>query len=115
MRFLPYDPEQEFLLPPSVHDVLGPQPLCFFVRRMVARLDLSAFEEDYEEEGRPAHHPAMRSSVWLYAYALGLTSARRLGQRLASLADCYLAGGAQPDYRTLNEFHQRHPMICPPR
>ncbi len=110
MRFLPYNPEQDYLLPPSVHDVLSPRHLCFFVQRVVARLDLSAFEQDYEEEGRPAYHPALMLSVWLYAYALGLTSARRLEQRVREdLAFRYLAGGAQPDYWTLNEFRQRHP------
>ncbi len=110
MRFLPYNPEQDYLLLPSVHDVLSPRHLCFFVQRVVARLDLSAFEQDYEEEGRPAYHPALMLSVWLYAYALGLTSARRLEQRVREdLAFRYLAGGAQPDYWTLNEFRQRHP------
>ncbi len=49
-------------------------------------------------------------SVWLYAYALGITSSRRLEQRVREdLAFRYLAGGAQPDFWTLNEFRQRHP------
>ena len=110
MRFLPYNPEQDYLLPPSVQDVLGPQHLCFFVRRLVARLDLRAFEQDYEEEGRPAYAPALLVSVWLYAYALGITSSRRLEQRLREdLAFRYLAAGAQPDFWTLNEFRGRHP------
>jgi len=39
MRFLTYNPEQADLLPPSVRDVLGADPLCFFVHRAVERLD----------------------------------------------------------------------------
>jgi len=110
MRFLPYHPEQDYLLPPRVHDVLSSRHLCFFVRRLVARLDLSAFEQDYEEEGRPAYAPALMVSVWLYAYALGITSSRRLEQRLREdLGFRYLAAGAQPDFWTLNEFRRRHP------
>ena len=54
MRFLPYNPEQDYLLPPSVHGVLGPQHLCFFLHRVVERLDLNAFKQDYQEKGRPA-------------------------------------------------------------
>ena len=35
MRFLPYEPNQAWLLPPSVKDVLGANHLCFFVHRVV--------------------------------------------------------------------------------
>jgi len=72
--------------------------------------DLGAFEQDYEEEGRPAYAPALLIKVWLYAYALGITSCRRLEQRVREdLGFRYLAGGAQPDFWTLNAFRQRHP------
>jgi transposase len=82
MKFLPYDPEQAYLLPPSVRDVLGEDHLCFFIHRTVERLDLSGLEEDYAEEGRAAYAPALMVKVWLYAYALGVTSSRRLEQRV---------------------------------
>ena len=110
MRFLPYNPEQVYLLPPSVRHVLGPQHLCFFLHQAVERLDLSAFDRDYQEEGRPAYAPALLLKVWLYAYALGITSCRRLEQRVREdLGFRYLAGGAQPDFWTLNAFRRRHP------
>jgi transposase len=110
MKFLTYSPDQGYLLPPRVESVLGRNHLCFFVRRMVEKLDLSGFESDYGEEGRLAYHPALMVGVWLYAYALGMTSSRRLEQRVREdLAFRYLAGGAQPDHWTLNEFRRRHP------
>lgn len=47
--------------------------------------------------------------VWLYAYALGVTSARRLEQRIREdLGFRYLAGSATPDFWALNEFRKRH-------
>jgi len=98
------------LLPPSVAEVLGEKHLCFFIRRAVERLDLSAFLAEYAEEGQPGYHPALMVGVWLYAYALGITSSRRLEQRVREdLGFRYLAGGAQPDFWTLNEFRRRHP------
>ena len=110
MRFLPYSPDQAYLVPPSVREVLGEEHLCFFLRRVVERLDLRAMEQSYDEEGRPGYHPALLVSVWLYAYALGVTSSRRLEQRIREdLAFRYLAGGAQPDFWTLNAFRRRHP------
>lgn len=108
-NFLEYNPEQAYLLPPSVRDVLGDEHLCFFVHRAVEKLDLKEFEAAYSEEGHPAYHPALLLKVWLYAYALGVTSSRRLEQRIREdLAFRYLAGGAQPDYWALNEFRKRH-------
>jgi transposase len=76
MKFLPYEPDQAWLLPPSVKDVLGNDHLCFFVHKVVERLDLSRFEEGYGEEGRRAYAPALMIKVWLYAYALQVTSSR---------------------------------------
>jgi transposase len=109
MRFLPYDPDQAYLLPPSVKDVLGKEHLCFFVHRVVEQLDLRGFEQEYGEEGRLAYAPGLMVKVWLYAYALQVTSSRRLEQRVREdLAFRYLAGGATPDYWTLNAFRTRH-------
>lgn len=108
-NFYEYNPEQGYLLPPSVRDVLGKEHLCFFVHGAVEKMDLAAFEASYSEEGHPAYHPALLLKVWLYAYALGITSSRRLEQRIREdLAFRYLAGGAQPDYWALNEFRKRH-------
>ena len=108
-NFLEYNPEQAYLLPPSVRDVLGEDHLCFFIHRAVEKLDLQRFEAGYSEEGHPAYHPALLLKVWLYAYVLGMTSSRRLEQRIREdLAFCYLAGGAQPDFWALNDFRKRH-------
>src|SRR5579863_170957 len=108
-KFLDYNPDQAYLLPPSVGDVLGPDHLCFFIRRVVAKLNLSAFRDEYGEEGGQAYAPEMLVSVWLYAYALAVTSSRRLEQRIREdLAFRYLAGGATPDNWALSAFRRRH-------
>jgi transposase len=108
-KFLDYNPDQAYLLPPSVRDVLGAGHLCFFLRRVVAKLNLNSFREEYGVEGGQAYAPEMLISVWLYAYALGVTSSRRLEQRVREdLAFRYLAGGAAPDHWTLNDFRRRH-------
>ena len=108
-RYLPYCPDQAELLPPSVLDVLGSDHLCFFVHRVVERLELSRFHASYSEQGGQLYHPSLMLKVWLYAYALGVTSSRRLEQRIREdLAFRYLAGGSQPDYWALNAFRWRH-------
>jgi transposase len=108
MKYLTYNPEQGYLLPPSVRDVLGEDHVCFFLHRMVEQLDLSGFEKGYVEEGRAAYHPSLLLKVWLYGYVLGITSSRRLEQRIQEdLAFRYLAAGAAPDHWTLNDFRRR--------
>src|SRR5271163_3826832 len=108
-KFFDYNPDQAYLLPPSVREVLGPEHLCFFLRRVVAKLNLEVFRNEYGVEGGPAYAPEMLVSVWLYAYALSVTSSRRLEQRIREdLAFRYLAGGATPDHWTLNAFRARH-------
>lgn len=42
-RFLPYQPDQAYLVPPSVKDVLAGDHLCFFIHRVVEGMDLSQF------------------------------------------------------------------------
>src|SRR5260370_16629045 len=78
-RFLPYQPDQAYLVPPSVKDELGEDHLCFFIHQAVEHMDLKSFEQVYGEEGGALYCPALMLKVWLYAYALGITSARRLG------------------------------------
>jgi transposase/IS5 family transposase len=108
-NFYEYSPEQAYLLPPSVREVLGEEHLCFFIHRAVEKLNLEGFVEGYSEEGHPAYHPSLQVKVWLYAYALGVTSSRRLERRIQEdLAFRYLAGGARPDFWALNEFRKRH-------
>jgi transposase len=108
-RFLPYNPDQAYLLPPNVKDVLGSDHLVFFVHGVVERLNLEEFTQAYGEEGGAVYAPELMLKVWLYAYALGVTSARRLEQRIREdLAFRYLAGGATPDNRALSAFRRRH-------
>lgn len=108
-RYLPYCPDQGYLLPPRVDEVLEADHLCFFVHRVVERLDLGGFEAAYSAEGGMLYHPSLLLKVWLYAYALGVTSSRRVEQRIREdLAFRYLAGNARPDYWALNAFRRRH-------
>jgi transposase len=109
-RYIAYNPDQVWLLPPSVREELGEDHLAVFVHELVERLDLKQFEDEHSEEGRPSYAPQLLLKVWMYAYALGVTSSRRLEQRIREdLGFRYLAGHLRPDHWTLNEFRRRHP------
>jgi hypothetical protein len=58
--FRSYLPEQDLLLPPSLHDWLPGDHLAYLVSDMVDQLDLSGIESVYEEE---EHRSATVSSA----------------------------------------------------
>jgi transposase len=108
-RFKVYSPDQAYLLPPSVQDELGADHLCFFIRGVIERLDMSVFVQSYSAEGGGLYAPELMLGVWLYAYALGITSARQVERRVVEdLAFRYLAAGARVDNWALSGFRRRH-------
>lgn len=50
-RFFTYDPNQAYLLPPNVKDVLGGEHLCFRLQAMVEQFDLRQFEQATARKG----------------------------------------------------------------
>ena len=72
--FRPYDPDQMLLLPPSLRDWLPAGHLAEHVSDLVDGLDLSAFYERYEADGRrkPPYEPRMMLKDLIYGYATGL-------------------------------------------
>src|ERR1700746_4202124 len=102
-RFRQYNPNQAYLLPPSVKEVLPAGHLCFFLQEVVAQLDLEPFEQEYSDEGGQLYHPALMLSVWLYAYATGVTAGRELERRVREdLPLRYVAGGGRQDHWALH-------------
>jgi transposase len=109
MPFQEYSPEQAALLPLHVRDVLSEKHLVFLISAMVEKQDLRAWESVYSEEGQRPYHPALLLKVLLYGFALGVRSSRKLEQRVREdLGFRYLAGGAEPDHKTICEFLRRH-------
>jgi transposase len=109
--FRPWDVEQRWLLPPSVHELVPAGHLAHFVRETVREnLDLSAILSAYaEERGYPPYHPAMMVALLLYAYSRGVYSSRRIAQACEERVD-FMAVTAlnRPDFRTIAAFRQRH-------
>ena len=109
--FRPWDVEQRWLLPPSVHELVPAGHVAHFVRDTVREeLDLSAIFAAYDEErGYPPYHPTMMVALLLYAYSRGLYSSRRIAQACEERVD-FMAVTAmnQPDFRTIAKFRRRH-------
>jgi transposase len=105
-----YTPDQAFLLPPSLAELLPADDPVFFLREVVkTRLDLSAFHERYAcERGQPPFHPALMVGLFFYGGMQRIYSSRRLAAAcLRDVGFMILSGGARPDYHTIGEFRQR--------
>jgi transposase len=106
-----YQPEQDFLLPPSLRDWLPEDHLAYFVSDVVEQLDLSAIESVYQEEqrGQPPYHPRMMTKVLIYGYCVGVFSSRRIQKKLSEdVGFRVLGAGNQPDFRTISDFRKLH-------
>lgn len=109
--FRPWDVEQSWLLPPSVHDLVPAGHLAHFVRDLVRdELDLTAIYETYDEErGFPPYHPAMMTALLLYGYTQGLFSSRKIARACEERVDFMAVTAMQrPDFRTIAKFRLRH-------
>lgn len=106
-----YEPDQDFLLPPSLREWLPEDHLAYFVSDVTDQVDLSAMDAVYGEEqrGQPPYHPRMMTKVLVYGYCVGVYSSRRLQKRLEEdIAFRVLAAGNRPDFRTISDFRKIH-------
>lgn len=106
-----YQPDQMFLMPPSLRDWLPEGHLAFFVSDAVDQLDISDIQNEYEKElrGYPPYHPRMMLKLLIYGYCVGVRSSRKIARKVEEdIAFRFLAGGNMPKFRSIAEFRQRH-------
>jgi transposase len=109
--FLPYEPNQTFLLPPSPAEWLPENHLVYFVSEIIDRTDLGKFYARYEGDGRrnQPYDPALLVKVLVYGYATRVFSSRKLARKLyEDVAFRFLGAGNFPSHRTICEFRMRH-------
>jgi len=109
--YRPYEPDQMFLMPPSLTDWLPAGHIVYFVREILDAIDLSPITSVYEDEerGYPPYNPRMMTGILLYGYCNGITSSRKLARHCQEdVAFRVLAANNQPDHRTICDFRKIH-------
>ena len=107
--YLPYEPDQQLLLPAALQKWLPDDHLAYFISDVVDQLDMSEVTARYERErrGGPPYHPRMMVKVLLYGYCVGVASSRLIAQRLhEDIAFRVLAANNTPDFRTISDFRK---------
>jgi transposase len=109
--YLPYEPQQQMLLPHALQDWLPEGHLAYYISDTIDSLDLSAFHARYAGGGsrNQPFHPAMMVKVLVYGYATGVFSSRKMAKKLhEDVALRVLAAGNYPAHRTICDFRAVH-------
>jgi len=109
--YLPFEPRQKFLLPPSLEEWLPEGHLAYFVQDVVSELSLEAIYAHYERDhrGAPPYHPQMMVALLVYGYCVGVPWSRKI-ERMTyeDVAFRVLAAGQHPDHTRISEFRRLH-------
>jgi transposase len=109
--YRPWDPDAYRQQAHSPHSKLSEGDLVFFFLDVIPQLDLSAVYAPYEDQlrGAPPFDPRLMTCLWLYAYAVGVFSSRKLATACErNLAFLAIVGDDRPDFRTLSDFRKLH-------
>lgn len=109
--FRPYEPDQEFLLPPALRDWLPPDHLVLFVMDLVRELELSEIYLSYDgsKGGKPPYNPTMMTTLLFYSYCVGVFSSRKIEKACHErIPFRVLTADQHPDHDTIAAFRRRH-------
>lgn len=109
--YIPYEPDQQYLLPCALQDWLPQGHLAYYISDTVDSLNLRAFHARYAGGGsrNQPFHPAMMVKVLVYAYASGVFSSRKIAKKLhEDVAFRVLGADNFPAHRTIRDFRALH-------
>lgn len=109
--YVPYQPDQQYLLPCALQEWLPQGHLAYFISDTVDSLNLRAFHARYAGGGsrNQPFHPAMMVKILVYAYATGVFSSRKIAKKLhEDVAFRVLGANNFPAHRTIRDFRALH-------
>ncbi|MFR9547101.1 MAG: IS1182 family transposase [Rikenellaceae bacterium] len=99
---------QNLLIPPSFGDLVPATHRVRVVNSVLDRIDVSDLLQSYKGGGNSCFHPRMMLKILVYAYLNNIYSGRQIEQQLQeNIPFMWLAGGAKPDFRTINYFRSK--------
>lgn len=106
-KFKSIENDQLFLLPPTIGDFIPEGHLARVISEIVDTFDTIKIEERYSYQGQKSYHPKLLIKLWVYGYATGTLSGRKIATKCETdTAWMYLAGMHRPDFRTINDFRK---------
>ncbi|MBV6439389.1 MAG: IS1182 family transposase [Haliscomenobacteraceae bacterium CHB4] len=103
--FKEYDQNQFVRLPIQIEEFIAPGHLVRIIDGVVEQIRMEELEVFYEGGGRSPYHPKLMIKVWVYGYCTRVYTTRPLARAIREqLPFMWLAGGQQPNFKTLSEF-----------
>lgn len=117
MPFKSYSREQDWLLPPSLGELIPQDHAVRFVADFVDNLDWATvgIKVMPESTGAPAYAPRMMVAAWLYGFMTRTRSSRKIERACAEhVPMMWLTGLQRPDHTTLARFYQQNRQAMRP-
>src|SRR5258708_15436612 len=106
-KFKSIQNDQLFLLPPNIEEFIPEGHLARVISEIVDTFDTRKIEERYSYQGQKSYHPKILIKLWVYGYATGTLSGRKIAMRCETdTAYMYLSSMYRPDFRTINDFRK---------
>lgn len=106
LTFKPYNQHEQWLLPPSIDELVPENHLVRLVSALIDEMDLMPILTRYDRGGGASRfHPLMMIKVLVYGYMTRVFSSRMLAKALReNVMFMWLSGNQKPDFRTINMF-----------
>jgi transposase len=105
VTFKTYDPDQAFLLPPSLEDLVPQNHMVRMINKTIDQMDIDPLIGSYKGGGASCYHPKMMVKTLVFSYLCHIYSSRQIAKALRQdVLFMWLSGMNKPDFRTINIF-----------
>ena len=106
ITFKPYNQNEQWLLPPSLEELVPAGHLVRVVSKTVDELNIEKIFAKYSKGGGASrYHPVMLLKALIYCYLTGSYSSRQIAKQCRENVNVmWLVANQKPDFRTINTF-----------
>ena len=106
ITYKPYNQGEQWLLPPSLEELVPQNHFVRIVSKTVDELEIEkVFARNTKGGGASRYNPVMLLKVLIYCYMTGTYSSRQIAKQCRENVNVmWLTGFQKPDFRTINTF-----------
>ena len=106
ITYKPYNQDEQWLLPPSLGELVPKNHFVRIVSKTVDELEIEeVFARNTKGGGASRYNPVMLLKVLIYCYMTGTYSSRQIAKQCRENVNVmWLTGFQKPDFRTINTF-----------
>ena len=108
ITFKPYSQSEQWLLPPSLDELVPENHFVRIVSKTIDELRIQDVFAKYTKGGGASrYNPVMLLKILIYCYITGTYSSRQIAKQCReNINVMWLTGSQKPDFRTINKFRR---------